>query len=196
MSGAVTFVNMPRSKPKTSAEGKEQLSSSLARMASTAGGGRGVPITEVGFGQCRFVIDDSNFPAVCCGEATLGGSWCAQHRALVFVRVAVQANGRRPAQPPVGANAGEAVQLPAQPPTKAPGVKPAVAAPPAKAVGTPPQPKPAFSAKPKATHGAAPQQGAAHTASAPAAKADMPSAATMSKGRSPAAAAGAAGQTA
>ena len=100
MPGAVTFVSMPRSKPKTSAEGKEQLSSSLARMAS-APGGRGVPITEVGFGQCRFVIDDRSFPAVCCGEPTLGGSWCAQHRALVFVRVAVQANGRRPVQEPV-----------------------------------------------------------------------------------------------
>ena len=196
MSGAVTFVSMPRSKPKTSAEGKEQLSSSLARMASTAGGGRGVPITEVGFGQCRFVIDDSSFPAVCCGEATLGGSWCAQHRALVFVRVAVQANGRRPAQPPVGANAGQAVQQPAQPPATAPGAKPAVAAPPAKALGTPPQPKPVFSAKPKATNGAAPQKGAAHTASAPAAKADTPSAAMTSKGRSTLAAAGAAGQTA
>src|SRR5687768_11329355 len=196
MADAVTFVSMPRSKPKTSAEGKEQLSSSLARMASTSASGGGIPITEVGFGQCRFVIDDSSFPAVCCGEATLGGSWCAQHRALVFVRVAVQANGRRPAQPPVGANAGQAVQQPAQPPATAPGAKPAVAAPPAKALGTPPQPKPVFSAKPKATNGAAPQKGAAHTASAPAAKADTPSAAMTSKGRSTLAAAGAAGQTA
>ena len=75
MSGAVTFLPMPRSKPKTSAEGKEQLSSSLARMASTSTTGGGIPITEVGFGQCRFVIDDRSFPALCCGEPTLGGSW-------------------------------------------------------------------------------------------------------------------------
>src|SRR5918998_2248251 len=97
MSDTVTFASMPRSKPKTSAEGKEQLSSSLARMASTSASGGGIPITEIGFGQCRFVVDDRNFPALCCGEPTLGGSWCAQHRALVFVRVAAP-NHRKAAQ--------------------------------------------------------------------------------------------------
>ncbi len=133
MAGAVTFVSMPRSKPKTSAEGKEQLSSSLARMASTSGAGRGIPITEVGFGQCRFVIDDRSFPALCCGEPTLGGSWCAQHRALVFVRVAVQQNGRRPAQ--------DGAREPEKQPIAQPKAVPAVAAltevPPAKAAKAP-----------------------------------------------------------
>src|SRR5919112_6029232 len=114
MADAVTFASMPRSKPKTIAEGKEQLSSSLARMASAPVAGKGIPITEVGFGQCRFVIDDRSFPAVCCGEPTLGGSWCAQHRALVFVRVAVQPNGRRPApEPPKEAN-GQPLKQPAK----------------------------------------------------------------------------------
>jgi len=88
MSGEVTFLRMPRSKPKTSAEGQEQLSHSLARMAAAPIASKRVPITEIGFGQCRFIIDDRTFPALCCGELTLGGSWCAHHRALVFVRVA------------------------------------------------------------------------------------------------------------
>ena len=99
MPGEVTFLRMPRSKPKTSAEGQEQLSNSLARMASTPVASKRVPITEVGFAQCRFVVDDRSFPALCCGEPTLGGSWCAHHRALVFVRVAAL-NHRKPAQEP------------------------------------------------------------------------------------------------
>lgn len=118
MSDAVTFQRMARSKPKTSAEGQEQLSSSLARMALAPGASKGIPITEVGFGQCRFVVDDRTFPALCCGEATLGGSWCAQHRALVFVRVAAPANGRRLAQEP--AKAAESTPPAAVPAPKAP----------------------------------------------------------------------------
>jgi hypothetical protein len=102
MPGDVTFLRVPRSKPKTSAEGQEQLSTSLARMASAPAASKRVPITEIGFGQCRFVVDDRNFPALCCGEPTLGGSWCAQHRALVFVRVAAP-NHRKSAQEPVKA---------------------------------------------------------------------------------------------
>jgi hypothetical protein len=97
MSGEVTFQRMPRSKPKTTAEGQEQLSHSLARMAAAPIASKRVPITEVGFGQCRFVVDDGSFPALCCGEPTLGGSWCAHHRALVFVRVAAP-NHRKVAQ--------------------------------------------------------------------------------------------------
>jgi hypothetical protein len=112
MSGEATFLRMPRSKPKTSAEGQEQLSHSLARMASAPIAGRRVPITEIGFGQCRFVIDDRSFPALCCGEPTLGGSWCAQHRALVFVRVAAP-NHRKAAQEPIKPVAGEPAPVPA-----------------------------------------------------------------------------------
>jgi hypothetical protein len=137
MADPVTFASMPRSKPKTVAEGKEQLSSSLARMASTSVGSGGIPITEVGFGQCRFVIDDRNFPAVCCGAPTLGGSWCAQHRALVFVRVAVQPNGRRPAPEPSKEALAAPVKQPAQPAAAAP-VK---AAPPKPAPSSPVQAK-------------------------------------------------------
>jgi hypothetical protein len=103
MSGAVTFLRMPRSKPKTIAEGKEQLSSSLARMASAPVASKRVPITEIGFGQCRFIVEDRSFPALCCGEPTLGGSWCPQHRALVFVRVPTGSNGRKLPQEPVAA---------------------------------------------------------------------------------------------
>src|SRR5829696_4664124 len=151
MADAVTFTNMPRSKPKTIAEGKEQLSSSLARMASTSASGGGIPITEVGFGQCRFVIDDRTFPAVCCGEPTLGGSWCAQHRALVFVRVAVQPNGRRPlpdaSKPPAAEPAKEPARVLAKPTGKAaltPGTVPA-------AVVKPPEPSPVVKAKAPST---------------------------------------------
>src|SRR5919112_2910189 len=120
MADAVTFASMPRSKPKTIAEGKEQLSSSLARMASAPVAGKGIPITEVGFGQCRFVIDDRSFPAVCCGEPTLGGSWCAQHRALVFVRVAAPVNGRKAAQGEAKASTAgpEPVATPSDMPSK------------------------------------------------------------------------------
>jgi hypothetical protein len=99
MASEVTFLRMPRSKPKTSAEGQEQLSNSLARMASAPVASKRVPITEIGFAQCRFVVEDRTFPALCCGEPTLGGSWCAHHRALVFVRVAAP-NHRKPAQEP------------------------------------------------------------------------------------------------
>lgn len=118
MPDAVTFLRMPRSKPKTIAEGREQLSSSLARMASGPILSKRVPITEVGFAQCRFVVDDRTFPALCCGEATLGGSWCAQHRALVFVRVAAPGNGRRAAQAAVATsqNGGENVAAAPQQP--------------------------------------------------------------------------------
>jgi hypothetical protein len=111
MPSEVTFLRMPRSKPKTSAEGQEQLSTSLARMASAPVASRRVPITEIGFAQCRFVVDDRNFPALCCGEPTLGGSWCAQHRALVFVRVAAP-NHRKPAQEPPKAPPAPAVAGP------------------------------------------------------------------------------------
>jgi hypothetical protein len=106
MPGEVTFLRMPRSKPKTSAEGQEQLSNSLARMASAPAASKRVPITEIGFAQCRFVVDDRSFPALCCGEPTLGGSWCAHHRALVFVRVAASPNHRKSAQEPAKAPAG------------------------------------------------------------------------------------------
>ena len=108
MASEVTFLRMPRSKPKTSAEGQEQLSNSLARMASAPVASRRVPITEVGFAQCRFVVDDRSFPALCCGEPTLGGSWCAQHRALVFVRVAAAPNHRKSTQEPPKAPASTA----------------------------------------------------------------------------------------
>jgi hypothetical protein len=165
MASEVTFLRMPRSKPKTSAEGQEQLSNSLARMASTPVASKRVPITEVGFAQCRFVVDDRSFPALCCGEPTLGGSWCAQHRALVFVRVAAP-NHRKPAQEPPKALSGTAKPVPngpAKPPDdqaaapareKPPSLdkqkpKPPHVAPPAESGGTPAKgPKPSANKPP------------------------------------------------
>jgi hypothetical protein len=161
MSGAVTFLPMPRSKPKTSAEGQEQLSSSLARMASAPTASKGIPITEVVFGQCRFVVDDRTFPALCCAEATLGGSWCAHHRALVFVRVAAPQHNRKPAQEALKApEVPKAVPVPEAPAPKAPHktsapVATASAPLPAKGQGAPlagSQPRPAEKQKQKPEH--------------------------------------------
>lgn len=82
---------MRRTKPKTKEEGQKQLSKSLARLASKKPSpdpmNKYVPITAIGFGQCRFVVDDTKIPALCCGQPAGTGSWCAEHRRLVFVRV-------------------------------------------------------------------------------------------------------------
>lgn len=174
MSDTVTFSRMTRSKPKTSAEGQEQLSSSLARMALAPVASKRVPITEIGFSQCRFIVDDRTFPALCCGEPTLGGSWCAQHRALVFVRVAAPSNHRKLAPEPVKALAGAPAPGPVsreQPPK--PVVNQAVKA------GSQPSspPQGVLKPKPDATVPAARKQGK------PDAPAKQPAATAASKGK-------------
>jgi hypothetical protein len=46
----------------------------------------GVPLLELKPGQCRFIVSGSALPARFCGDATVrGGSWCAEHRRLVYV---------------------------------------------------------------------------------------------------------------
>jgi hypothetical protein len=44
-----------------------------------------IPITEVGVSQCRFIVEDSDFPALCCGAPTpVRSSWCEGHRRIVY----------------------------------------------------------------------------------------------------------------
>ncbi len=46
-----------------------------------------VPFTETSFSQCRYIVDDSRSPVICCGEPTVAGkSWCAAHWKVVYVR--------------------------------------------------------------------------------------------------------------
>jgi hypothetical protein len=46
-----------------------------------------VPFTATVFGQCRFIVDDSQSPVICCGAPTVGGrSWCARHQQIVYVK--------------------------------------------------------------------------------------------------------------
>lgn len=46
-----------------------------------------VPFTETSFSQCRYIVDDSQSPVMCCGEPTVAGkSWCAAHWKIVYVR--------------------------------------------------------------------------------------------------------------
>jgi hypothetical protein len=45
-----------------------------------------VALTEAGFAQCRFIVDDTATPVICCGAPTLPGrSWCAAHWKVVYV---------------------------------------------------------------------------------------------------------------
>ncbi len=46
-----------------------------------------VPFTETSFSQCRFIVDESQSPVLCCGEPTVAGkSWCAAHWKIVYVK--------------------------------------------------------------------------------------------------------------
>jgi hypothetical protein len=46
-----------------------------------------VPFTETGFSQCRFIVDESQWPVLCCGEPTVAGkSWCSAHWKIVYVK--------------------------------------------------------------------------------------------------------------
>jgi hypothetical protein len=49
-----------------------------------------VAITEVGSGQCRFIVDARRVPALCCGLPAAGGSWCSQHLAIVYTPSALR----------------------------------------------------------------------------------------------------------
>jgi len=46
-----------------------------------------VPFTETGFSQCRYIVDESQSPVICCGEPTVAGkSWCQAHWKVVYVK--------------------------------------------------------------------------------------------------------------
>ena len=72
--------------PRTRAEGAMQLAQSLDRMSFPAHSETpGIPITTIGVDQCRYIIDDHVFPAVCCGAGPRrASSWCAEHARIVF----------------------------------------------------------------------------------------------------------------
>ena len=44
-----------------------------------------LPITKVRPRQCRYIVDDDTFPALCCAAPTRPGtSWCEHHCNLVY----------------------------------------------------------------------------------------------------------------
>jgi GcrA cell cycle regulator len=47
-------------------------------------------LVELTSQQCRYVVDDSRVPALCCGAPTIGGSWCAFHTRIVFTPAALR----------------------------------------------------------------------------------------------------------
>jgi hypothetical protein len=47
-------------------------------------GKHNVELIKAGFAQCRYIVSDSSEPALCCGAATDGGSWCEWHRHIVY----------------------------------------------------------------------------------------------------------------
>jgi hypothetical protein len=75
-----------KSLPRTRAEGAMQLAQSLDRMSFPAHPETpGIPITTIAVDQCRYIIDDHVFPAVCCGARTpRASSWCDEHARIVF----------------------------------------------------------------------------------------------------------------
>ena len=47
----------------------------------------GVLLLDLKPGQCRFILRDGKPPVRYCGAPTIsGGSWCAEHRRIVYVR--------------------------------------------------------------------------------------------------------------
>jgi hypothetical protein len=46
----------------------------------------GIPLDKLKPRQCRFIVDEHALPVRFCGEPTVrGGSWCEEHRQLVYV---------------------------------------------------------------------------------------------------------------
>jgi hypothetical protein len=46
-----------------------------------------VQLIKAGFAQCRFIVSETDSPAICCGAPTDGGSWCTWHRHIVYETV-------------------------------------------------------------------------------------------------------------
>ena len=80
MSTTKTQANSPRLKER------RQLATLLDEITSySASDVPGVSIIDVGSGQCRFIIDDGAFPAICCGaRARCPSSWRDRHAEIVF----------------------------------------------------------------------------------------------------------------
>jgi hypothetical protein len=48
----------------------------------------GAFLTEVGPGECRYIVDDEVFPALCCAAPTRPGtSWCELHCKVVYTKL-------------------------------------------------------------------------------------------------------------
>ncbi len=57
-----------------------------ARPEASAPKRSGVPFDKLKPWQCRFIVDEHASPVRFCGEPTVrGGSWCEEHRQLVYV---------------------------------------------------------------------------------------------------------------
>jgi hypothetical protein len=53
-------------------------------------------LVEAGLFQCRYIIGPASAEALCCGAPTVGGSWCATHRRMIYdSRATARANRRR-----------------------------------------------------------------------------------------------------
>jgi hypothetical protein len=85
-SGVYLVMSTTKTQPKSRAEGARQLARLLDEISSySASDVPGVSIIDVGSGQCRFIIDDGAFPAICCGaRARCPSSWCDRHAEIVF----------------------------------------------------------------------------------------------------------------
>jgi hypothetical protein len=62
--------------------------------------GGGAFLTEVGPGECRYILGDETFPALCCAAPTRPGtSWCEPHCKLVYTgRYVRDRASQRPAE--------------------------------------------------------------------------------------------------
>ena len=64
----------------------------------------GAFLTEVGPGECRYILGDETFPALCCAAPTRPGtSWCEPHCKVVYTgRYVRDRASRRPAETKTG----------------------------------------------------------------------------------------------
>ena len=80
-------VSEPEDRTISDAQGPDVLD---VTTPSTPLKGKGTTLIKAGFRQCRYIISETYFPAICCGAPTNGGSWCDEHQARVFVRSSVR----------------------------------------------------------------------------------------------------------
>jgi hypothetical protein len=77
---------MTRIGPKSEAEAIQLLSVLQARLRSASTErSHALSLLDVGPNQCRFIVDDSAVPALCCAAPTpTGSSWCDNHFQIVY----------------------------------------------------------------------------------------------------------------